>query len=98
MLADNGRDVLDDEAGLGLQKAGRDGLEGRRDGGHPCGERRRGGGHVGVEVLLVLGVDGAAGDGGLRRLPAVQGVEVGGVAAGRGGEEGVGVVDEFGVG
>ena len=80
-----------------LQEAGHDGLEGGRDGGHPGGQRRRGGGHVGVEVVLILGVEVGARDGGLRRLPAVKGVELGGVGARGGGEDGVCVGEEFGV-
>lgn len=98
VLADEGRDIQDDEARFRAQEASRGGPERRGDGRHPRRQRRRGGGHVGVEVVLVLGVDVGARDGGLRRLPAVEGVELRGVGAGRGGEEGGGVGDEFGVG
>ena len=47
---------------------------------------------------MILGADVAAGNGGLCRLPAVEGGKLRGITAGRGCEEGVGVVDEFGVG
>ena len=45
-----------------------------------------------------MAIDVGAGDGGLRELPAVERVELRGLGARRGCEEGVGVVDEFGVG
>ena len=47
---------------------------------------------------MVLGIDIAAGNGGLCCLPAVEGIELRGVATSRGCEERIGVVDEFGVG
>lgn len=98
VLADDGRDILDHEARLRLQKARRDCLERRRDGSHPRWKRRRRSGHVGIEVILVLGVDVGAGKGGLRGLPAVERIELCGIFARRGGEDGVCVVDELGVG
>ncbi len=98
VLADDGRDILGHEIALGAQEASNDRLERRGDGGHPSGQRRGCSGHVGIEVVLVLVVDGIAGDGGFGCLPAVDRVEFGGVGAGCGGQESVCVVEEFGVG
>ena len=46
---------------------------------------------------MILGVEVGGRDGGLRRLPAVDGFELGAIGAGGGGEEGVCVGDELGV-
>ena len=46
---------------------------------------------------MVLGIDVAAGNGGLCCLPGVEGVELRDITTGRGCEEGVGIVDEFGI-